>query len=126
MTPALWLAVGMLSCAFLGSCGVLSGSNNCLITATITPSNATADHILPPPGNQVQFSTTSAVSGNCPLISDRLGIWSTSDPVNTTISNQAPTQGLATCLNATSSSATIRNSGTVRGHTFTPATLTCK
>jgi hypothetical protein len=37
----------------------------------------------------------------------------------------SPTQGLATCLNATSSQVTISESGTVRGHTITPATLTC-
>jgi hypothetical protein len=33
--------------------------------------------------------------------------------------------GLATCLNATPTSVTISNTSTVRGHSFTPATLTC-
>jgi hypothetical protein len=128
MRDILCLSVVTLSCALLGSCGLSGGinPNSCVITAAVTPSSATADHSLPPPGNQVQFSTTSTVTGNCPLVSDQLGSWATSDPANTTISNQAPTQGRATCLSATPTPATITYSGTVRGHTFTAATLTCK
>jgi hypothetical protein len=129
MSRILRLSAVTLSCALLGSCGAVNGGidfNACTVTAAVIPSNATADHSMLPPGNQVQFSTTSTVTGNCPLIPDRLGSWSTSDPVNTTISNDAPTQGRATCLSATTSPATISNSGTVRGHTFTRATLTCK
>ena len=128
MGRTLRLSAVTLSCVLLGSCGVSGGinPNTCTITAVVTPSSATADHSMLPPGNRVQFSTTSTVKGNCPLIPDQIGSWSTSDPANTTISNQAPTQGLATCLSATTSPATISNSGTVRGHTFTPATLTCK
>jgi hypothetical protein len=128
MGRILWLSAVTLSCVLLGSCGVSGGINpdTCTVTAAVLPSNATADHSMLPPGNQVQFSTTSTVTGNCPLIPDQLGSWATSDPVNTTTSNQAPTQGRATCLNATPTPATITYSGTVRGHTFTPATLTCK
>jgi len=126
MRRTLWLSVAMLCGTLLGSCGAVSGSNNCVITAAVAPSRAAADHNLPSPGNQVQFSATSTVTGNCPLIPDQIGSWATSDPLNTAISNQASTQGLATCLNATSSAAVISYSGTIRGHTFTPATLTCK
>jgi len=127
MRRALWLAVAIVCCTSLDSCGGgSSGSNTCTITAVVTPSSATADHSLPAPGNQVQFSAASTVTGNCPLIADQIGSWATSDPANTTVSNQAPTQGLAACLNATGSAVTISYSGTVRGHPFTPATLTCK
>jgi len=99
-----------------------SSTNNCLITANVVPASAISDHNAAPPGNQVQFSTSSTVSGNCPLIADTLGSWSTSDPGNTSISGA----GLATCLSATTTPATISNSGTVRGIRFTSATLTCR
>ncbi len=83
MRRILWLSAVTLSCVLLGGCGAVSGgidSNTCTVTAAVIPSNATADPSLAPPGNQVQFSTMSTVTGNCPLIPDRLGAWSTSDP----------------------------------------------
>ncbi len=127
MKSAFWLPLLMLPCVLLGSCGAISDNNTtCTITANVVPGSATADHSASPPGNQAQFSTNSSVTGNCPLVPDKLGSWSTSDPANTTISNQPPTQGLATCLNATPAAATITYSGTVRGHTFTSAMLSCK
>jgi len=88
--------------------------------------NATADHNAVAPGNEVLFSLSSTVKGNCPLIPDSIGVWSTADPVNTTISNQASTQGLATCLNATSTPATISNSGTITGKGYPSVILVCK
>ena len=115
--------LGLLSCVFLLSCG--GYGNTCAISATVTPTGGTANHSAIVPRNQVQFSINSTVTGNCPLVADQVGTWATSDSVNTTISNQAPTQGLATCVNATSSPATITESGTVRGHTITPAALSC-
>lgn len=118
-----------LSVIFLGASCIGCGgsmSNSCIITANVTPASAIADHNLASPGNQVQFSTTSTVTGNCPLIADTLGTWSTSDPGNTSISNQVATAGLATCLGATTTPATISNSGTIRTKGFTPATLTCR
>jgi Flp pilus assembly protein TadG len=114
----------LLACGMLEACG--GSGNTCTITTDITPSSATADHTMGAPGDQAQFSLTSSVKGNCPLVADSVGVWSTSDPVNTIISNQAPNQGLATCVNATSTSVTIRNSGTVRGHAYPSAKLTCK
>ena len=123
MKRTLGLLGVMLSCGFLASCG--GYGNGCTITAAVTPLNAMADHSASAPGNQAQFSIKSTVTGNCPLVADQAGSWSTSDAVNTTISNQAPTQGLATCLNATPNPVTITESGTVRGHSITPATLTC-
>ena len=123
MKKTLWLLGVVLSCIFLPSCG--GYGNTCTIDAAVTPPNAMADHSATAPGNQAQFSLASTVEGNCPLVADSLGVWSSSDSANTTISNQAPTQGLATCLNSTSTPVTISNKSTVRGHSFTPATLTC-
>jgi len=90
------------------------------------PPNATADHTAAAPGDQVQFSTTATVTGPgvCPQFVTG-GVWTTSDAVNTAISNQPATQGLATCLNATPSPATITYTGTIFGVRFKPATLTC-
>ena len=115
----------MLGCASMAACGGTSG-DTCTITTSITPPSVTADHNATAPGNEVQFSLSSTVQGNCPLMPDFVGVWSTSDPVNTTISNQAPTQGLATCLNATSTPAAISNSSTIRGHAFPSVSLVCK
>jgi hypothetical protein len=98
----------------------------CTITTTITPLNATADHNADSPGNQVQFSLASSVKGNCPLIPDIAGEWSTSDPENTTISNDPANAGLAVCLHETPTPATITYSGRIRGRTFPSATLDCK
>jgi hypothetical protein len=115
--------LGLLSCVFLSSCG--GYGNSCTITAAVIPATAMADHTASAPGNQAQFAISSTVTGNCPLVADKIGTWSTSDPANTTISNSAPNQGLAFCINATSSPATITNDGNVRGHAITPATLAC-
>jgi hypothetical protein len=125
MRERLWLLPLLLLCALMATC-VGSSSDTCMITTAITPLNATADHNATVPGNEVQFSLSSTVKGNCPLVPDFLGVWSTSDPVNTTISNQAPTQGLATCLNATPTPATISNSSTVRTKAYPSSSLVCK
>jgi hypothetical protein len=96
-----------------------------VVTTAITPLNATADHNAAALGNVVQFTLSSSVKGNC-LIPHFIGVWSTSDPVNTAISNQVPTQGLATCLNSTATPATISNSSVVAGKSFPSVTLACK
>jgi len=120
-----WLLALVFLCASMAACGGIS-SDRCVVTNAIAPVNATADHNATAPGNEVQFSLSSTVKGNCPLIPDFVGVWSTSDPVNTTISNQASTQGLATCLSATPTPATISNSGTVTGKSYPSVTLVCK
>ena len=109
------------------TCGSTTSSSSCPINAAVVPSSATADHTAAPPGDQVQFSTVVTGTGKlgvCPLVI-AAGSWTTSDPVNTAISNQPATQGLATCLDATPSPATITYTGMVYEHTFKPATLTC-
>ena len=120
MKNLLFLAAIVLSTACAGCGG--TPQNTCNITAVVTPLSAISDHLAAPPDNQVQFVAVSNVSGNCPLVADTLGTWSTSDPGNTTINGS----GLATCLGATTTPATISNSGTVHGRKFTSATLTCR
>ncbi|HEX7286244.1 MAG TPA: hypothetical protein VF532_08685 [Candidatus Angelobacter sp.] len=111
----------LLCCLLISGCGG-STQNSCTITANVAPASAIADHTLAPPGNQVQFAAQSGAVGNCPLAPDILGTWSTSDTTNTSINQQ----GLATCLNATTTPATVSNSGMVRStKAFAPATLTC-
>jgi hypothetical protein len=118
-------SVVFLAAIFLGvSCIGCGGApqNSCTITAIVTPLSAISDHLATPPDNQVQFFTSSSISGDCPLTPDTLGTWSTSAPGNTSISST----GLATCLGATTTPATISNSGTVRGRNFLSATLACR
>jgi hypothetical protein len=115
----------VLVSASMAGCGGIS-NDRCVVTTAITPVNAMVDHNATAPGNEVQFSLSSTVKGNCPLVPDFVGVWSTSDPVNTSISNQASTQGLATCLSATPTPATISNSGTVTAQGYPSVTLVCK
>jgi hypothetical protein len=109
---------------FLAGCG--GSSNPCIVTANVMPATATADHAAAAPGNQVQFMRTSTSKGNCLPQPDPVGTWSTSDPVNTSLSLITVNTVTVTCVNATPSPATISNSGTVNGQSFTPATLTCR
>lgn len=119
-TLLLFLAGIFLSVSFTGCGG--APQNSCNITAIVSPLSAISDHLAAPPDDQVQFATVSSVSGNCPLIADTVGTWSTSAPGNTSIDST----GLAKCLGATTTPATISNSGTVRGRKFISATLTCR
>jgi hypothetical protein len=119
-TSVLVLAAIFLSVSYTGCGG--APQNSCTITAIVTPLSAISDHNAAPPDDQVQFAALSSVSGNCPLIPDSLGTWSTSAPGNTSIDST----GLAICLGATTTPATISNSGTVRGRRFASATLACR
>lgn len=117
-TPGLFLAI---ACIFMAGCG----SEQCVINTAIKPTNATVNPASA--SDTVQFSLESSVKGNCPLSAnantpDSLGIWSTSDPMNTSIN----AQGVAQCLNATSGTVTISNSSTIRGKGYPPATLECQ
>jgi len=126
------VAIAMLLATALGlvECGNSTDdpSATCQITAAVTPASSTADHAQAAPANQAQFSAQASVSGNCPLIPDRLGAWTTSDPAAVTLTrdSQNPMHALATCVNATATPATISYSGTARGRQFTSATLACR
>ena len=115
----------LLLAGLSAGCGS-SPNNQCVIRTATMPQSATADHTMAAPGDQVQFSLQSSTVGMCPLSADFVGVWSTSDSVNTSISNQAPTEGLATCLNATTGPVTISNSGKILGKAYPSVTLTCK
>ena len=120
-TLLLFLAAIFLSVFTIG-CGGSTTQNSCFITAIVAPVSAISDHNAAPPDDQVQFATVSSVSGNCPLTPDTVGTWSTSAPGNTSIDST----GLATCLGATTTPATISYSGTVHGRGFKSAALTCR
>jgi len=130
MDTRLRLRPFLFSCTILFFCGLMTAcgtSSTCAINTATLPLNATANHNVAPSGNQAQFALKSSVVGNfCPATPDFIGVWSTSDSVNTAISNQAGTQGLATCLSATPTPATISNSSSVRGKTFPSAKLVCQ
>ena len=117
----------------LSGCG--AQSPNCVLTNVfkVGPLTATADHSAAPPGNQQQFTAglfpTAAPFCPIPLDVARLTpIWTNPDPLAISISSaQNTTNGLATCLTATTGpvtlSATIGKGQNV--HTKT-VTLTCK
>lgn len=120
MRARLWQLFLLFACVVMALCASFGAT--CNTNTAILPAHATADHKAAVPGNQVQFSLSSTVEGNCPLIPDRMGEWSSSDPASVTISNQ----GLATCLNATPAPVTISYSGMVRGRPYPSAALVCK
>ena len=129
------IAALAIACAGFAGCSAMSYSSGssgdpttCTIVAGVNPPAATADHALAAPANQVQFTASSTVTGNCPLTPDTLGTWATSDTNDITLSPnpQSPLQVTATCRAATATPATISYSGTVRGRAYTSATLSCK
>jgi hypothetical protein len=131
-----WRGIGaccaMSAMIFLTSCGGTATFNGCTQSIGIDPNPATADHSASLPGNQVTFTATLLSEGsNCPLVATVIGdvdaSWTTSDPVNTTITNQKTnvgTNGLATCVNATANPTIITASTT--GGLRSTAPLTCK
>jgi hypothetical protein len=101
--------------------------NSCSISTGISPKSATADHNAAPRGNQVTFVLSGKVAGNCPLIADFEGTWSTSDEASVSlVNNMQPGSITAVCVSATASPATVRNSSSIRGKPFPSATLSCK
>ena len=79
-------------------------------------------------GNIVHVEKAGEAIALVELIADQFGPWSTSDTVNTAISTSAQnlTQAVAMCLNTTANPATVTYSGTVHGHSYSPAALSCK
>ncbi len=117
---AVFIAVLAMCVAGCGSGGG-GGGGSCKLT--VTPQNATADHTLPPPGNQVQF--TAAQSGSCSSVD--VPIWSVSDSTNVSIGTGIePNNGLATCLGPTSGPVTVTAVMAISPPPSGTATLTCK
>lgn len=125
MVTGLVLSVG----ALLSGCG--NGNSACDVSIGVDPATAQADHAAVLPGNQARFLATNIASGSgCPKIVTKPGdvnaSWTTSDTVNTTIApvkTAIGTDGIATCVNATATAATI-TATSPEGMKAT-ATLTC-
>jgi hypothetical protein len=77
------------------------------------PATATADHMAKPPGNQAQFrpQLITTYAAGCPLPATPIiddAMWTTSDTTNIQInSTVGTTNGLATCVGATTGAATV-------------------
>jgi hypothetical protein len=87
------------------------GQQNCRLTGlTVGPPNATADHAAAAPGNQVKFFANAIVPKGCAsaaCVNCSGQIWTVSDAVNVSISNNAIDNGTAVCKGATNGAATI-------------------
>ncbi len=118
---ALPAAMALTSLLWLG-CG--ASNDKCVVQTYISPSTASADHTLAAPGNQAQFQAVRKASNNCvfPAVVSTPN-WQTSDPANTSIDQQT---GLATCLKATPTVASITYTDAPSTGSYTPAALTCK
>jgi hypothetical protein len=98
----------------------------------VVPNTATADHLAAAPGNKISFFGSDVLPDGCipqpgPFRTDLK--WSVSDTANVSIGNTPNVDyGVATCINATPSPATVTATGPNRlGATMTgSSTLTCK
>lgn len=114
----------------LSGCGG-SALPSCFYTSlSVSPQNATADHLVSPPGNQVSFAAFGVAPSGCAVPQSNLTtvVWSVSDTADVSISDQHdPTYGVATCRNATSTPAIITATLTETNQTATGSTtLTCR
>jgi len=104
----------------VGLAGVLcgcaaSGSTSCNDTLVfgVGPKSGTANHSAASPGNEQQFTATEALTAapGCAVpqfIELVYPAWTSSDPVDVTVSSaRGPTNGLATCVNATLAPVTL-------------------
>jgi hypothetical protein len=121
----------LLSICSTGCGGHSQPDCSVVLALTVAPQTATADHLAASPGNKVSFVGSNSVVPGCiptpvPL---RLDLhWSVSDSANVTIGNTANVDyGVATCVHATPSPATVTATGTNRlGATISgTAALTC-
>ena len=112
----------------LSSCG--TSVHDCTPTplvVTVSPASATADHTAAPPANQVQFAANvsgGTVPSGCavPAVAMQLQ-WAVADTTDVSFGS---TNGLATCVNATSGTTTVTataRQGNAQGSGT--ATLTC-
>jgi hypothetical protein len=92
------------------------GGHDCFFTSiAVIPPTAVADHSAAPPANSQQFVWIGDVRPGCvslaavttPQVILRDVVWSVSDSTKVSISNEAATYGLATCLAATATPVTV-------------------
>lgn len=130
------LAAGLLFCIALVGCG--AGSPGCTSTLsglTVRPAtdSTVPDHAAKAPGNQEQFLAYPdyTYSPHCAVpavLAPANAAWTVSDAVNVSISS-APdsTNGLATCLGATSQPAVVTGTFSSQGQTVSSTTnISCK
>ena len=118
---------------FLAGCGAASPICNMTDVLEVSPATATADHSATPPGNQQQFSAVLAPTGppGCPIPQVVLLVyptWTNPAPLAISISSaQDKTNGLATCLKATTGAVTLTaTTGTGLTAQSKTVALTCK
>ena len=92
------------------SCGGSTLDPKCVAGIRVSPISATADHLLPAPGNQQQFLAFPDAAPGCVVPQAALTsvTWSVSDTQDATISNASgATFGTATCRNSTPNPVTV-------------------
>ena len=117
----------------LAGCG--AASPNCTLSDVLSvfPATATADHAATPPGNQLKFSVGLAPTAapGCPIpqyIAIAYPAWTNPDPSAISISSaHDQTNGLATCLKATTGASTLTATvGTGQTAQSKTVSLACK
>ena len=129
------LVLAMAALMLTGCAAVVAGPNCALAGETfkVGPALGMADHMAVPPGNQQQFTVTAAQTApiGCPVSTAVVllhATWANPDPTDVSISSaNDATNGLATCLGATTSPVVLTASFTLGIDTgTTPVTLSCK
>jgi hypothetical protein len=123
------LIIGLIALAEV-SCGGQTIDPKCITGIVVTPANSTADHLMPPPGNQQQFQAFAQTPPGCTTVQANLTSvnWSVSSIQDATISNAGDaTFGTATCRNATSNPVTVTAMLTAGGQIFSASSaLSCR
>ena len=126
------MIIGILAMV-LASCGGQSLDMNCLTGIAVSPDTTAADHLMPTPGNQQQFSAFAQMKPGCSTVAASQAAltsvtWSVSNTQDATISN-APdaTFGTATCRNGTNNPVTVTAMLSAGGQIFQgAASLSCR
>jgi hypothetical protein len=132
-------SLALLFSVAAAGCGVADQRCNTSVVDSVGPAAATADHLSAAPANQAQFTATAAPGATpegsecaVPAIIVKLTpAWSVSDKINVKISSaQDATNGLATCVGATTGPVTVTatqvTASTGVSQIVGTATLTCK
>jgi hypothetical protein len=123
------LVIGLVALLEI-SCGGATTDPACIAGIRVSPVSATADHLLPAPGNQQQFLAFPDAAPGCVVTQAALNnvTWSVSDTQNATISN-APdaTFGTVTCRNSTQNPVTVTAMLSTGGQILSgSASLSCR
>jgi len=123
----------LILAAILISAGCGTKQDCHLLGLTVSPTSATADHSVAAPGDEIQFVAGPVVPTGCAVaacVNCWGQTWTVSDPVNVSIVNDNPNNGLATCQGATNGGITVTASAPAGGKSTqtvsASATLICK